>query len=264
MQSFFRMEENHVLYLSIYPCIILAQIMGADMALAVKANLNHLIKDSEEYFFRSGNDRVTDTDALAKKMSLGKTTLSESDISACLKLLYDTLILEIASGTRVKLGFGQVYLTAKGSVHGEKEPFVPNNSENNHEIKVHFKVDPVFEAAASADVEIERVAYENKALPQLHHVNSVKSKLSLSGKPGEYIEIKGLRLKFDPEHPDTGVFFVNGSEYRAASYIHTTCSDVHAEVPSDIPPGNYSLIVRTMPNGKDVIEGKHLQPFIVI
>ena len=72
-------------------------------------------------------------------------------------------------------------------------------------------------------------------------------------------EVAGFRLSFDPADTECGVFFMNGGGRSAATraelYTHIGTSYVDVEVPDTLPPGEYTMEIRTRPTNKDVRRG---------
>lgn len=77
-----------------------------------------------------------------------------------------------------------------------------------------------------------------------------------SGFTGKVVNIAGARLSFDPADSECGVFFWNGggrdAALRSPAYTRIGTARLDAEIPETLPPGEYTLEVRTRPTQKDV------------
>jgi hypothetical protein len=75
---------------------------------------------------------------------------------------------------------------------------------------------------------------------------------------GGILQLRGLRLRFDPKESGQGVFFVSesGAEVRSPFYPMILPSTVMAGVPDSLSPGSYAVVLRAAVNGKDVRESR--------
>ena len=85
------------------------------------------------------------------------------------------------------------------------------------------------------------------------------------GFPGEVLHLIGLRLKFSPQDPASGVFFIDssGAETRASVYCHIAKKAVDIKLPL-VDPGAYRLEVRTTSLSKVLRAGQLEASFTVL
>lgn len=99
---------------------------------------------------------------------------------------------------------------------------------------------------------MERGQIYDRQSPVLIRAAKASSGESHAAERGDYLTLSGHRLKFDKARTDLGVWFKNGSEYRAAKYAAVTPGTVIAHVPAELESGQYLMVIRTSPNGKDI------------
>lgn len=104
----------------------------------------------------------------------------------------------------------------------------------------------------------------DKIAPRVFKAHSVRTDEELVASPGDFVRIRGHHLKFDKARLDTGVWFNNGAEHRSAQYASITPGTVIAQVPPDLAPGQYTIVVRTSPNEKDVKSAVLSDPVSVV
>lgn len=90
--------------------------------------------------------------------------------------------------------------------------------------------------------------------------NAVDSSGNKNATPGNIASISGLRLKFDPNDPEQGVFFISQDNpknvIRVTSYGSIKPSIIHFLIPS-LQTGIYTISVKTiLKNHKSIREGK--------
>jgi hypothetical protein len=76
--------------------------------------------------------------------------------------------------------------------------------------------------------------------------------------PGGVATLAGLRLNFNQDDPQQGVFFIGSSktEHRAERILTHTGKQIVLMIPADLPSDEYTLEVRVLPKGnKEVRKG---------
>lgn len=157
----------------------------------------------------------------------------------------------------MRTSIGTIYAGASGSIDTVDAPFTPKDASTNHEVRIYFQLDKKIEQEIMANIKTVRVEYFNKTGPNPTAARSVQTPEPYQAKPKDLLHISGVRLKFDANDPNQGVFFVDeeGREQRSNLYGPISPSSVMAEVPHDIDAGSYLVVVRTKPNEKDLREG---------
>lgn len=233
------------------------------MALSVIALKNHLSNCSKPYVAHAEWSETVEFEKLVELMAAGHTTLGKPDIKACSELFLEQMIKLLAEGKYVKTSLGAFYLCASGTFDSLDESFTPSSGSNNHMLRLHFRPDKAVEEQIRLKAEVERGERYDRLAPIIFASTSVKMEASMKAQAGEFIRVDGQRLKFDKTKEDEGLFFVNGSEKRAAQYASIVPSLLIAEVPMDIAAGSYNLVVRSRQGGSDLHEGRHASLFII-
>jgi hypothetical protein len=76
--------------------------------------------------------------------------------------------------------------------------------------------------------------------------------------PGGPAMIRGIRLKFDPDDMEQGVFLEteNRRPLRIPGVLRNVFSQIVLMVPADLPPGTYRLIVKSKLNTQQLRTGE--------
>ena len=209
------------------------------------------------------HDETRDAQDLVKDMTEGGTGLSEADCLAALNAFFKVMSRELSRGTVIKLPFFSLYLSASGTFDYAGQAFDPATKETGHKVSLHFRANKAEEARIVNETLIQREFQIDKTAPCLYTAHSVRTDEELTASPGDFIRIHGRNMKFNKTQPETGVWFKNGSEHRAVQYASVTPGTVIAQVPPDLGAGQYSLIVRTSPNEKDIKEAMLSDPVSV-
>jgi len=209
------------------------------------------------------HDETRNMHDLVKEMTEAGTGLSEADCLAALTALFKIMSRELSRGTIIKLPFFSLYLNASGTFDTAGQPFDPTNKETGHKVSLHFRVNKAEEARIVSETPIQREFQTDKTAPNLYTAHSVRTDEELTASPGDFIRINGRNLKFDKAQSAVGVWFKNGSEHRSVQYATVTPGTVIAQIPPDLEPGQYSLLVRTSPNDKDIKEATLSDPVSV-
>src|SRR5208283_1062476 len=137
------------------------------------------------------------------------------------------------------------------------ESYLPKDQTKNHEVRLHHKPESAFEDSILLDLTIVREERPNLAIPSLRAVMAAGEDSGLIRASG-MVQVKGLRLRFDPKAADQGVFFADsaGVEVRSPFYPMILPGTVLAGVPDTLVPGIHAVVLRAAVNGKDVTEGR--------
>lgn len=207
----------------------------------------HLTGCKDSFTFHTRHSETVDFDDLVDLMATGRTTLSKPDLYGAMQLLSEEIQRALSRGCVVRLPFGSLYLTASGSLEDSSEPFVPGSPDLNHDVRLRFRANKEAEIRIVKATKINRMKVVGAVSPVLMACESVRTDEKLAASPSDFVRIKGERLHFDKRNAELGVFFVNGSTYRAAQYATVTNKMVIAQVPPDVPTGQYTVAVSTLP-----------------
>ena len=225
------------------------------MPLSISALRNHLASCEKPFYVHSSNAGTIEYEDLLDRLADGRTTITRPDAMAVIQLLMMEMEKALSFGHVVKLPFGSFYLVASGTLDTQDQAFEFGDKEYGHDIRLHFRAERDRERELAAKTALERVAIFDHSTSIVLSFESV-----YAGAPertvgqGQYLRIHGQRLKFDPDDTELGVSFRNGTEHRSPHYISVADHNVVALLPMDIPPGEYSIVTRTRPNGTGVKE----------
>ncbi len=222
--------------------------------LKVSAIQNYLPSVDKPYMVHTTYKETIGFDGLIDRMAYGRTTITKVDLAGAFQLLSEELHKAIAEGYIVKMPFGSLYLSASGTFDHLDQPFVYGQEGSNHDLRVHFRANRSEEISIAQDAKVQREFYADKSAPIVFSAASIVTEEDLVANRGDFVRIRGNHLKFDKAKPELGVWFKNGQEHRAVLYASVTPGTVIAQVPPDMQPGQYTLIVRTSTNDKDIKE----------
>lgn len=232
--------------------------------LKVSAVQNHLPTANKPYVVHTAHKETIGFDGLIDRMASGRTTISKPDLAGALELLSEELHKAIAEGYIVKMPFGSLYLSASGTFDHLDEPFAYGQEGTDHRLRLRFRANRTEELDIVRDAKVQREQYMDKTGPVVFSATSVQTDEELVATTGDFFRIEGNRLKFDKTNAELGVWFKNGQEHRAALYAAINPGAVIAQVPTDLEPGQYILIVRTSPNDKDIKESHLSAPVSIV
>lgn len=232
--------------------------------LKVSAVQNRFPTATKPYVAHTSYRETIGVDSLIGRMASGRTTISKPDLAGAFVLLSEELHKAVAEGYVVKLPFGSFYLSASGTFDRLDEPFAYGQQGSNHDLRLHFKANRAEELSMASDARVQREQYVDKTGPLVFSATSIQTEEELVATRGDFFRIEGNRLKFDKTNAELGIWFKNGDEHRAAVYASVSPGAVVAQVPADLQPGQYTLIVRTSPNDKVVKESRLAEPVSII
>jgi hypothetical protein len=228
------------------------------MPLKISIRKNYLPSNPSPYVVRSNSSDVVEFDRFVDLMAKGRTTLTKTDIVAAMQLYREELESLLADGMTVKTPTGSFYACASGCMDSMDESFLPGVQDRNHDLCIHHRPERGFEANVLSGLRIVREESSDPKAPSVQSLSSSLSDAPDSTKPGDALQLRGLRLKFDPADPEEGVFFVDsaGTPTRSAAFPLVTPRAVIALVPSGLAAGTYSVQLRSKACGKGLREGR--------
>jgi len=227
------------------------------MALNITVHKNYLPTCQSPYTVRSENSEVIKFNRLVDLMAKEGTTLTKTDLLASMELEKDEVVKQLAEGKVVKTAMGSFFACASGTMDSVDQSFLVKDPTNNHELRVHFRPDRDFEQQVIDELIVVREETVDLGRPKIITVRPVGDGDSGAIRVGGMVEVRGLRLRFDPKTEAQGVFFIGeaGAAVRSAFYPVIMPASVLASVPGSLAAGTYAVAVRAAVNGKDVREG---------
>jgi hypothetical protein len=228
------------------------------MALLIRAARNNLTTSESPYYALASWPEVIDCDKFIDRMAAGRTSFSKADIVGVFQLAREELARLLAEGCYVNTPFGAAVPMASGKLESPDEPFRPTSEDSDHRVRFDFRLDPAIANEALASLRCRRIANEDYSSPRIACAASLKSGIEGEAAAGELLRVSGARLKFDPADGSLGLFFrsASGDERRAEVYAHIQPSLVIAQVPADLPSGEYRLVLRARTRRGRRIEGE--------
>lgn len=234
------------------------------MSLGISAIANHLPTSEAEYLVHSECSDTVDVEGLVDAMMIRNSSLTRSDILSCCTLLASTIYDLVQDGKYVNTFMGSFYMSASGTLDSVTEAFQPGSESNDHDVRLHHRPPRKVQTMLRMNTKIERLEHFDKRMAAIWSACSTTDDAPDQAKPGESVQIVGERMSFDKKDPRQGVFFINGEAMRSAIYHVTKNQLIAAAIPPELEKGAYMLVVRTMPNGKDIVEGRYKKEFMIV
>ena len=129
------------------------------------------------------------------------------------------------------------FLSAAGSMDSLDESFLPNDRTGNREARLHHRPEKGFENSILEELHIVREERPDLSVPIIRSVAGEDDSGTI--RSGGMVQIKGLRLRFDPMALGQGLFFADstGAEVRSHFYPIIMPGTVLASVPDFPCPG---------------------------
>jgi hypothetical protein len=228
------------------------------MALKIAVLKNNFPGCQSPFMVRSESSDVVEYDKLVEIMANGRTTLSQIDILAVMQLYKEEIKKQLAEGKTVKTPTGSFFLSAAGSMDSLDESFLPNDLTKNHEVRLHHRPEKNFEVSILDELQVVREERPDLSVPIIRSVAAAGEENPETIRPSGMVQIKGLRLRFDPTALGQGLFFADsaGTEVRSDFYPMIMPGTVLASVPDTLAPGTYAIVLRAAVNGKDIREAR--------
>lgn len=218
------------------------------MPLTVSARKNTLVGRNSSYRFHTTHGASVGYDELVDIMSKARTTLSKPDIVACMTLMTEIVSDLVADGKFVKTPLGDFYLSAIGTIDHPEDSFNPGDEESGHGVRLRFRPDRQAEATIGKVVRVRRDDTRSSRNPHIIGMETIGKTGEDALEPGDLLRLRGYRLAFDATDESQGVFLALGERVpitRCSVYANVEPSLLILQLPPNLEPGDYTLIVRT-------------------
>jgi len=202
---------------------------------------NPITPDPSDQSARVISNLIHDVDSIVKEMLRRGTTITEADIRAVLKVLFEVVTDEVAEGNNVNLplvnirpGITGVFSSAADSFDGSR-----------HIKKANLSAGTLLaEKIGFAQVQKILQPIPTPALVQFIDITSKTTNSIVT--PGGIGQIVGEELKFDEANNNQGIYFIatNGTATKAVNIATRTEGKLIFNIPASLVPGNYTLEVR--------------------
>ena len=209
--------------------------------MAVKYRMQRFGPNKEKWWFRIIPRRTVALREMAQRIEEA-SSLTVGDVMAAADALASRVRASLAQGDSVQIdGIGTFSLSARGLADSYDEHLDPQ------QLDVVFRPDPQLRRYVRTRADREREAPRERA-PNPREFTDAASERSDAYTAGSIGSLYGSVLKFDPDDPAQGVFFVaqDGSETRATVYSHVGDKRVHFLIPPGLT-GAQRLLVRAQP-----------------
>jgi hypothetical protein len=194
------------------------------------------------------NASLTLEDIIAKMMQRG-TTVTEADIRAVLNLFFDVVSDEVADGNFVNLPLANIRVGISGVFTSITDSFDPSR----HSIRATLSRGLLL-SEKMQKVRLEKTLQPLPSPVILEFLNINTNTTNSVLTPGGIGQIVGEELKFNPNNPQEGIFFVaaDGTETKVQIIASRTEGKLVFSIPT-LPAGNYTLEVRRAYTKEDII-----------
>jgi hypothetical protein len=194
------------------------------------------------------NASLTLEDIIAKMMQRG-TTVTESDTRAVLNLFFDVVSDEVADGNFVNLPLANIRVGISGVFTSITDSFDPSR----HSIRATLSPGLLLiEKMQKVRLEKTLQPLPSPVIIEFLNINTNTTNSVLT--PGGIGQIVGEELKFNPNNPQEGIFFVaaDGTETKVQIIASRTEGKLVFSIPT-LPAGNYTLEVRRAYTKENII-----------
>jgi len=205
-------------------------------------------KNPNAYKARIVHCQIATIEQIADMMVSQGSTVGKADIVAVLEELVVAMARLLAMGFHIHLPFADFQLTIQGVFDGATDEYDPRR----HEVYVSITPGTRLRREIRRSVRLTKVE-PAPGVPNLSEYFDLDSgERNSSVTPGGVGRVLGAKLKFDPDDPDQGIFFVDAEHaptaaprhtVRVESVIQVKSSELFFKVPP-LPAGAYRLQVR--------------------
>jgi hypothetical protein len=211
------------------------------MAIKYYLQPNPITSDPNDQSARVVSNQVHDVKSIIKEMLKRGTTVTEADANAVLMLFFEVVTDEVAVGNSVNLPLVNI----RPGISGVFTSITDSFDSSRHVKKANATAGILLNQKMNVAT-VEKVAQSQPSpvLIQFLDVNTqnVNSILTVGG----IGQIVGEELKFNPDNPLEGIFFIDtaGSATKATVIANRTEGKLMFSIPSTLTPGSYTLEVR--------------------
>ncbi|MGQ1892051.1 DNA-binding domain-containing protein [Thermophagus sp. OGC60D27] len=231
------------------------------MALEYYLVKNNFVKQTtDEKVAVVNQNRVTEKELVDHMLKTSKL-LPEIFVNTLIIRLMEAVVYFVKQGRGINTSFFRINLSIKGKFNGKGDQFDPKR----HKINITFTPGKEFIKLVGG-IEVKKVE-PTIIEPFIKYVEDVRTNLTNKvATKGNWIFIRGSRLKFDEKDSHQGVFFINneGQEYKSLNVPINNPSELLAATPSDIE-GHFYLEVRTIRPGRKILQvARFQQPLNIV
>ncbi|WP_309384088.1 DNA-binding domain-containing protein [Cerasicoccus frondis] len=218
---------------------------------------NALANEGNQYRAITQISGSKDLEAVVDRMILLGSTITEADIRAVLVEAIRAVESLLIDGNRVNMGgLVQLWPGITGSFNGKNDAY----DASRHQLSLNATAGRRLLKTLRDKVAPERVDGIPPAPLVFDFIDDGSGTINEQLTPGDIGSIVGNRLKFNPDAPDEGLFFIDvdeGTETRLANIKQNHPKELIFRVPPDLPGDhNYRIEVRArMPRSESLRTG---------
>lgn len=202
---------------------------------------NPITPDPNDQSARVISNQVHDVDSITTEMLKRGSTITEADVRAVLKVFFEVVTDEVAEGNNVNLPLVNIKPGINGVFTNATDSFDPSRHIKKANVSSGILLSQKLNFAR-----VEKVTQPTAApaLIQFTDVNTQNTNSILT--PGGIAQVVGEELKFNPENPAEGIYFVdaNGRATKVDVIASRTEGKLVFSIPSTLSTGSYTLEVR--------------------
>jgi hypothetical protein len=195
---------------------------------------------------------TADQETIIEHITRKATTISEADIRGVITVLNDVVEEMLKVGMNITTPLFNIRCSIQGLFDGPTDQFDPKR----HRIVAKVSAGRSLRQAVKILPTVKK--FKHRPSPQINQYSDFNSgTIDHILTPAGMGRVTGSLLKFDPDDPEQGIFFIGPDKSRVRVEIvgKNDPSELYFVVP-DLPAGEYTLEVRTIPrNYTALVEG---------
>ena len=207
----------------------------------------NLLTPAPNDFMATPSDvRVYDLNAIIQRIETRYPGLTPTQISAAVNEFFEEVCNITEGGDGVNTPLFNTFPSISGVFDSAADTF----DSKRHKCKINISAGTQLNAAGQK-IKTEKVVVPDPQ-PYIMEVKDIVSEtVGETLTPGGVIRLQGSRLKFLPEQDDNGIFLINedGMATKLAVIVENKPARLMAMLPADLPPGIYTVEVRTSYTG---------------
>ena len=206
----------------------------------------------KKYSWHSRSMGRVSHEQLIDAVAQANTTVTKADTLAVISEYERQVQKALQEGYTVESFFGTLSVGASGSAEKESEKFSPRKpkdkrtKEKDHKLSLNFKASASFLGKIKDGLQYRTERLQRICGPHINYALNAETKMPGGLTPGGYLHIRGQFIKAELDDKAQGVFLSGGKKtYRLSRYMRCTRCSIDAQLPDDLPPGNYRIHVCT-------------------
>ncbi|MEL7832530.1 DNA-binding domain-containing protein [Fodinibius sp. N2] len=222
---------------------------------------NHLTDDPDDHLAIVQDQKSRTIEDIIDIMISRGSTVTKADALSVIEEYESAIEKVLRDGDSIKTPLIRIRASIQGVFKDELDPFDPER----HSVSLNVNAGARIRQIAD-DISAERVPSTlPKPSPQTcKDIASGTTNETLT--PGGVGELRGSRLKVDPDDSNQGVFFIasDGSRTRAEVYIRTKPSNLMFMIPDTLTSGSYHIEVFAAVKNSSKIRSSKLNDALVV